>query len=37
MYVARAPLAMLFARGFAFIVDEEIFKGVAAFLLHIQD
>jgi DMSO/TMAO reductase YedYZ heme-binding membrane subunit len=34
VYVLITPLALLFVLGFAFIVNEEIFKGVAAFALH---
>ena len=38
VYTACVPLAALFMLGFVFIVNEEIFKGVAAFSLHpIQD
>ena len=34
VYLSVAPLAALFALGFVFIVNEEIFKGVGAFMLH---
>jgi len=34
IYVLVIPFALLFVLGFAFIVNEEIFKGVAAFSLH---
>jgi DMSO/TMAO reductase YedYZ heme-binding membrane subunit len=34
VYLAVLPLALLFVLGFAFIVNEEIFKGVGAFALH---
>jgi methionine sulfoxide reductase heme-binding subunit len=34
IYVLLLPFALLFALGFCFIVNEEIFKGVAAFSLH---
>jgi methionine sulfoxide reductase heme-binding subunit len=33
-YLAFLPLALLFILAFSFIVNEEIFKGVAAFSLH---
>jgi sulfoxide reductase heme-binding subunit YedZ len=34
VYFALLPLALLFVVGFVFIVNEEIFKGVAAFMLQ---
>jgi methionine sulfoxide reductase heme-binding subunit len=34
VYVLLTPLALLFVLGFAFIINEEIFKGAAAFSLH---
>lgn len=34
VYLAAAPLAAVFILGYTFIVNEEIFKGVAAFALH---
>lgn len=34
VYLAVLPLAALFVLGFAFIVNEEIFKGTGAFMLH---
>ena len=34
VYIAFMPLALLFVVAFSFIVNEEIFKGVAAFSLH---
>lgn len=34
VYVAVLPLAVLFVLGFSFIVNEELFKGMAAFTLH---
>jgi DMSO/TMAO reductase YedYZ heme-binding membrane subunit len=34
VYLVFMPLAMLFLVGLTFIVNEEIFKGVAAFSLH---
>lgn len=34
VYAAFIPFALLFVLGFGFIVDEEIFKGTAAFTLH---
>lgn len=38
VYTAGVPLALMFLLGFVFIVNEEIFKGVATFTLHpIQD
>jgi hypothetical protein len=37
VYLAVIPLALLFAVGFAFMLNEEIFKGTSAFLLHSSD
>ncbi len=34
VYAAFIPFALLFVLGFGFIVNEEIFKGTAAFSLH---
>jgi methionine sulfoxide reductase heme-binding subunit len=34
VYILLIPFALLFTLGFCFIVNEEIFKGVAAFSLH---
>lgn len=34
IYILLVPFALLFLVGFCFIVNEEIFKGVAAFSLH---
>lgn len=34
VYLAVLPLAVLFVLGFSFIVNEEIFKGTGAFMLH---
>jgi hypothetical protein len=34
MHLACVPLALLFLLGFGFIVNEEFFKGTAAFALH---
>jgi sulfoxide reductase heme-binding subunit YedZ len=34
VYILLMPFVLLFALGFCFIVNEEIFKGVAAFSLH---
>jgi DMSO/TMAO reductase YedYZ heme-binding membrane subunit len=34
VYVAITPLFLLFMLGFVFVVNEEIFKGVDAFILH---
>lgn len=34
MHLACVPLALLFLLGFVFIVNEEMYKGTAAFSLH---
>jgi methionine sulfoxide reductase heme-binding subunit len=37
VYLAVTPLALLFLLAFAFMVNEEIFKGTSAFMLHASD